>query len=118
MRKSSFFEALKSAILNWYATCGNGRAVGRSGGRAFPAAVLPEFVGDQDDPPLQQDGGEHLQQFVNAETLKQTVKVHVFQSGIHWSTQSYDLGSDKGTQHKYSCITNTFIKKKNETDTL
>lgn len=65
------------------------------------AATVPEFVSDQDDPPLEEDGGEHLQQFVNGETLKQTVKVHMFQSGIHWSTQSYNLDSNKETSFKY-----------------
>ena len=70
----------------------------------IPAAVVPEFVGDHDDPPLEQNGGEHLQQFVNAETLEQTVKVHVFQSGIYWSTQIYNLDGNKRTQYKYRVI--------------
>lgn len=100
--------------MNQYVTYRNGVR-----GLALPAAVVPEFVSDQDDPPLEQNGGEHLQQFVNAETLKQTVKVHVFQSGIHRSTQSYDLDSNKGTQHQCSYITNTVTSPKmapSETD--
>lgn len=82
-------------------------------GAVWPSqhAVVPEFVSDQDDPPLEQNGGEHLQQFVNAETLKQTLKVHVFQAGIHWTTQSYNLDSNKGTQYKYRFISQTQEKK-------
>lgn len=65
-----------------------------------PTAV-PELVGYEDDPPLQQDGGEHLQQSADAQTLQQAVKVHVLQPGVHGSTQS-QLLPDGGRAHDVS----------------
>lgn len=73
-----------------------------------PAAVcvptaVPEFVSDEDDPPLKENGGKHLQEFVDTETLQQTVKVHMLQSGVHWSTQSQYLASNKSTRTQVKC---------------
>lgn len=59
-----------------------------------PAAV-PEFVSNEDDPPLEQNGGEHLQEFSDTETLQQTVEVYMLQSGIHWTTQSQNLAEQR-----------------------
>lgn len=47
--------------------------------------IIPEFVSDKDDPPLEQKGGENLQEFCDTETFQQTVKVHMLQSGVHRS---------------------------------
>ncbi len=58
--------------------------------------AVPEFVSDEDDPPLKQKRGKHLQEFPNTETLQETVKVHVLQSGVHWSTQSQYLSKWQG----------------------
>lgn len=59
-----------------------------------PTAV-PEFVSNEDDPPLKQNGGKHLQEFTDTETLQQAVKVHMFQSGVHWSTQRQYLAKQQ-----------------------
>lgn len=39
--------------------------------------LVPEFVSDEDNSPLQQNGGEHLQESPYTETLEQAVEVHV-----------------------------------------
>lgn len=52
-----------------------------------PTAAAPELVGDEDDPPLQQDGGEDLQQPADAQALQQAVKVHVLQPRVHRAAQ-------------------------------
>lgn len=57
--------------------------------------VIPEFVSDKDDPPLEQKGGKHLQEIPDTETLQQTVKVHVLQPGVHRSTQSQHLAEQQ-----------------------
>lgn len=57
--------------------------------------VLPELIGDKDHSPLKQKGGKHLQEFPDAETLQETVKIHMLQSGVHRATQSQDLAKQK-----------------------
>lgn len=55
------------------------------------AGSAPELVSDEDDPPLQEDGGEHLQEAGHAEALQQAVEVDVLQPGVHGPTQSQYL---------------------------
>lgn len=59
------------------------------------AAAAPERVSDEDDPPLEQNGGKNLQEFPDTETLQQTFEVHVLQSGVHGSTQSQYLAEQQ-----------------------
>lgn len=63
--------------------------------------AIPQFVSDEDDPPLQQQGGKHLQEFPNTETLQQTLKVHVLQPGVHRSTQGQNLAEQQENKHMF-----------------
>ena len=40
----------------------------------------PELVGDEDDPALQQQRAQHLEEQPQAQTGEQTLKVHVLQT--------------------------------------
>ena len=64
------------------------------------SAAVPEFVSDEDDPPLQQKGGKHLQEVPDAEALQQAVEVNVLQPGVHWATQSQNLHEQQ--EHRMS----------------
>ena len=52
---------------------------------------LPEFVRHKDDPALQQQRGKYSYDLSYAEAAEQTVKVHMFQSGIHRPPELNDL---------------------------
>ena len=62
---------------------------------------LPEFVGDEDDASLQQQGGEHLEQAAHAQALQQAVKVHVLQPRVHRPTHGQHLRHNRivGRRH-------------------
>lgn len=63
----------------------------------------PELVGDEDDSPLQQDGGEDLQQPADAQALQQAVKVHVLQPGVHRAAQRQLLLDETTGQSQRVC---------------
>lgn len=51
-------------------------------GRVCSCEVSPEFVSGEDDPSLQQKRRKHSQKQPQTERRKQTLKIHVFQTGI------------------------------------
>lgn len=42
----------------------------------------PEFVGCEDDPPLQQQRAEHTEKQAQTQTREQTLKVHMLQARV------------------------------------
>lgn len=54
---------------------------------------VPQLVSNEDDPALQEQGAEHLQQPLNAQAPQQRPEVHVFQPGVHRPAQGQHLGN-------------------------
>lgn len=55
----------------------------------------PEFISHKDDSTLQQQGGKDSYNLPYTEAAEQTVKVHVFQSGVGGPPQLNDLNDHK-----------------------
>jgi len=54
---------------------------------------LPQLVSDEDDPALQEQGAEHLQEALHTQALQQSPEVHVLQPGVHRPAQGQHLGN-------------------------
>lgn len=74
------------------------------------AAAAPELVCDEDDPPLQQDGGEDLQQPADAQALQQAVKVHVLQPRVHGAAQRQLLVDEKTGRSVRVCLHSRLVR--------
>ena len=53
----------------------------------------PEFIGSEDDPPLQQQRTEHPEQQPQTQTGEQALKVHMLKAGVGGSTELHHLAN-------------------------
>lgn len=62
--------------------------------------MVPELVCDEDDPPLQKQGGENTEQVADAERGEEGLKVYMFQPGVQGAAQFNHLPENRAAMRR------------------